>query len=283
MQQHQRMVLISAMSALLYGGWGSLLDLAMRSGDSIPLVGTLLFGIGAVISLIGSRGRVERPNKMIVLGAVAFFVANAELLYVMRHTELDSAYVFVPSSMLVFFGLTALRYRPSTSAKKRATAAVLLAVLGMTLAEMSGVSVNAWILFVGLTLTLVYGVASYAVIAQMLSKPSAEAFWASLIQTVLFGAFLLLMPASPSLELSLYSLGAGILVVFGFQLELESVAIANRSASRFTNLNLVNVIANMDSVVVIAFSVLIGTATLNGVLGLLLVFVSVSVLYPSQS
>jgi len=156
-------------------------------------------------------------------------------------------------------------------------------VLGMTLAEMSGVSVNAWILFVGLTLTLVYGVASYAVIAQMLSKPSAEAFWASLIQTVLFGAFLLLMPASPSLELSLYSLGAGILVVFGFQLELESVAIANRSASRFTNLNLVNVIANMDSVVVIAFSVLIGTATLNGVLGLLLVFVSVSVLYPSQS
>jgi len=235
-----------------------------------------------MIFLTLSRGRPARPNKKILLGGICFFLANSELLYVMKHAELDSAYVFVPASMVVFFGLTAIKYKPNRRVREKVAAAVALAASGMLLSESSGFAVNAQILLIGITLTLTYGIASYAVVVQMLSRPSSEGFWISLTETLLFALYYATAPARPSLQVLIYAFVAAAFLAFGFQLELESVILANSSLrSQFSNLNLVNIIANMDSIVVIVFSIMIGTATPNGALGLLLAFASASILYLS--
>ncbi len=280
MNAEHRIYAYSLISALLYSIWGMLVLMTIRAGLSPGSSGLLVYSFASAL-VLASGGSVEGPRAEWVASGIIYASANLTLFYIMTLTYLSSAYIFVPSSILVFYFLSLRGSSIRRSEALRSSLGIITIVAGLCLSQMEGLAgIDLRSLALGLIAAMLYGIASYLTMVSVSpGREVSESFW------ILLSELLVFLPASlaEGLRLSggplVYAAAAGASVGLGLVLELHSYRLSEGSSSRFKLINIVNVLTNMDTVLIAIASVIIGSYTAFGVIGLLLVFAGASVFY----
>lgn len=276
----RRVLALSAASAALYGAWGALAQMSLLKGVSPAEAGLVIYLASAAAALAMAR-RLESPDPRWIAAGLLFMAANFTLFSLMKLSNLASAYVYVPSSVLVFFAITA-RGSPARE-RPRVAASVLVVVAGLALAQVQGAhAFNFAGLGMGLGIAVLYGLATYLVYASI--RPSREAdenLWVMLTEALAFlaPAALRAGPAAPEAVAPLLISGASVAV--GFQLELKAYEASERTQRRLSLVNLVNAVTNLDIAVVALVAVALGSYSVEGLAALVMVFLGITSLYVS--
>ncbi len=274
----RRALVLSAISASLYGAWGALAQLSLLRGLSPGEVGAAIYLVSAAAAAVMAK-RPWPPDPRWIASGLLFMIANFMLFSLMRLSSLASAYVYVPSSILVFFAMTA--HGSAVTERPRVAASVSLVAVGMALAQVNGVhGFNVYGLAVGLAIAVLYGFATYLAYTSLRAGREAEEnLWVMLTEAVAFLVPLALQErAAPSAGL-IFLFVSGASVAAGFQLELRAYEVSEKTPRRLSLVNLVNAVTNLDIVVIILAAIALGSYSTYSVIALVLVFAGVTALY----
>jgi drug/metabolite transporter (DMT)-like permease len=223
-----------------------------------------------------------------IVGGVLLVVFNLSLFMAFKIYYLAGVYPLIATSSLIFFGIDVARYKRRLSKREIGivTLGIMLVIIGVYLAESNGSLsfdfatlpfVIVIMLFAGFGYYLVcYNMRKYSV-GSKISSISISSFVASLF--ILFfapaGAF-----AKTSPVLALGVLAAGAFYIIAVALELRAVEI-NENRKLYKSVVLKNFINNftyLDTVLVLLFSVAIGSFSSIEIAGGLLIVVGVLVI-----
>ncbi|MGC8593684.1 MAG: hypothetical protein ACP5LF_05310 [Nitrososphaeria archaeon] len=269
-----KLIVFSSFSALLYGFWGTLITISLRLGTNPATIGLFIYFISSVISFPFLINKFVLPKKEWVVSGLLFASANYLLFSIIKLSFLSSAYVFVPSSILIFFIISIKRNKPKGKDVVRLSAAILLITAGMTISQVNGSSkINFFDLGLGLIIALFYGISSYlTAYSSSQGLEMLETFWIVLFENVVFLPLAILTGLKFTLGSFAVDVLAAFCVSFGLYLELASYNISVLLGDKFRLMNLINVLTNLDSVFIAVASVLLGSFTRFSLVGLVLVF-----------
>ncbi|MGC8558384.1 MAG: hypothetical protein ACP5NC_05260 [Nitrososphaeria archaeon] len=272
---------LSALSAVLYGLWGSIAAVSLRSGMSAASTGLFIFALSSVFSCASSGGHVSVPRIKWVAAGIMFAAANYILFSIMSSSYLSSAYVFVPSSVIIFFIISGWKSRPGNEEVLKFSIAIAIIVAGMAVSQITGTeTINLADLALGLIVALLYGVSSY--LTAYTAKPGtemAQIFWITLSEIVVFLPLFAITGIRVTYQGIMLSAIAAISISAGLYLELYSYnALAE---TKFALMNMVNILTNLDSLFVALASIILGSFTGFSIFGLILVFIGASLLIKS--
>lgn len=271
-----RIQALSALSAALYGLWGAIAAVSLRAGMTAASTGLLIFAFSSIISCAVLGGRLTVPRMKWVVAGILFAAANYILFSIMSFSYLSSAYVFVPSSVLIFFIISAWKSRPRGREAFKFSLALMFIVAGMAVSQITGTEkINIADLGLGLMVAFLYGISSY--LAAYTSKPKAEmtqTFWITLSEMAVFLPLFVITGIRLTYQGILLSAIAALSISAGLYLELFSYNAL--TGNRFVLMNMVNVLTNLDSMFVAVASILLGSFTSFSIFGLVLVFIGAS-------
>ncbi|MDP8023417.1 MAG: hypothetical protein RAK20_02990 [Conexivisphaerales archaeon] len=269
-----KLIVFSSFSALLYGFWGTLITISLRLGTNPATIGLFIYFISSVISFPFLINKFVLPKKEWVVSGLLFASANYLLFSIIKLSFLSSAYVFVPSSILIFFIISIKRNKPKGKDVVRLSAAILLITAGMAISQVNGSSkINFFDLGLGLIIALFYGISSYlTAYSSSQGLEMLETFWIVLFENVVFLPLAILTGLKFTLGSFAVDVLAAFCVSFGLYLELASYNISVLLGDKFRLMNLINVLTNLDSVFIAVASVLLGSFTRFSLVGLVLVF-----------
>lgn len=272
---NEKILILSSVSAVLYGFWGSLIAVSLRFGMNPSSAGLIVYFAASLIGYVFSIKRTIMPRKEWIISGLLFALANYSLFSIMKYGYLSSAYVYVPSSILVFYLISFKKNKPKKKETVRVSVAVLLITVGMIISQINGPSsINLLDLGVGVMIAMLYGVSSYLTAYSSLhGSEMVETFWITLFEIAVFLPLALLTGPKFTAEGTILGAFAGMCVSFGLYLELASYNISLLIGDRFKLMNLINVLTNLDSVFIAIASVLLGSFTNFSLAGLLLVFI----------
>ncbi len=269
-------MLMSLLSAAFYGAWGSLAELSLMKGSSPAVTGLFIFMAASILSFL-LNVHISRPDPRWVIAGALFFAANLLLFSLMKSSLLSSAYVYVPSSIIVFFLLSSRGF--PAAGRGRVLASLILIVAGMAIAQ--GVSSFRLLdVATGVSIAALYGLASYLTYASVSGGSNArESFWIMLTEFVLFSAASPFQLNGISAGAIMFSITGGITVSVGLLLELAAYVRLKGVHMNLRLVNLVNVITNFDIIIIILVSFLLGSYNAASMVALALVFAGTSYLY----
>mgnify|MGYP001772667621 CR=1 FL=1 len=273
-----KVIVFSFFSALLYGFWGTLVTISLRLGANPATIGLFIYFISSVISFPFLIKKFVLPKKEWVISGLLFASANYLLFNIIKFSYLSSAYVFVPSSILIFFIISIKRNKPKGKEAVRLSVAIFMIVVGMAISQFNGYSkINFFDLGLGLLIASFYGISSYlTAYSSSNGLETLETFWIVLFENVIFLPLAILTGLKFTLGSFAVDVLAALCVSFGLYLELASYNISILMGDRFRLMNLINVLTNLDSVFIAIASVLLGSFTSFSLVGLALVFLGAS-------
>ncbi len=276
-----KLIVFSSFSALLYGFWGTLITISLRLGTNPATIGLFIYFISSVISFPFLINKFVLPKKEWVVSGLLFASANYLLFSIIKLSFLSSAYIFVPSSILIFFIISIKRNKPKGKDVVRLSAAILLITAGMTISQVNGSSkINFFDLGLGLIIALFYGISSYlTAYSSSQGLEMLETFWIVLFENVVFLPLAILTGLKFTLGSFAVDVLAAFCVSFGLYLELASYNISLLLGDKFRLMNLINVLTNLDSVFIAVASVLLGSFTRFSLVGLVLVFLGAGLFF----
>jgi len=238
-------------------------------------VGLVVYFLASLIGYAFSSKNIVKPKKEWVVSGVLFALANYSLFSIMKYSYLSSAYVYVPSSILIFYLISIKKNKPKKEETVRVSIAVLLVTIGMIISQITGPSsINVLDLGVGVLIAVLYGISSYlTAYSSVQGFEMIETFWITLLEIAVFLPIVLLTGSEFTSWGTILGAIAGICVSFGLYLELASYNISILMGDKFRLMNLINVLTNLDSVFIAIASVLLGSFTNFSLAGLLLVFI----------
>ncbi len=229
-----------------------------------------------------------RKHLPSIVGGVLLVVFNLSLFMAFKSYYLAGIYPLIATSSLVFFGIDVAKYkrRLSKSEVSIVTLGILLVIIGVYFAESSGSFafdfaalpfIIVIMLFAGFGYYLVfYNIRKYSV-GSKISSISISSFAASFF-ILLFAPANAFAGIKPVLALGV--LAAGAFYVAAVALELKAVKI-NESRKLYKSVvskNFINNFTYLDTVLVLIFSVAIGSFSISEIVGGLLIVFGVVVI-----
>ncbi len=272
---NEKILILSSVSAILYGFWGSLIAVSLKFGTNPASVGLIVYFLASLIGYAFSAKNIVKPKKEWVFSGVLFALANYSLFNIMKYSYLSSAYVYIPSSIIIFYLISFKKNKPKKEDTARISIAIILITIGMIISQINGpLSLNVLDLGIGVLIAVLYGIASYTTAySSVQGSEMIETFWITLFEIAVFLPILFLTGSEFTPLGTIFGAIAGICVSFGLYLELISYNISILIGDRFRLMNLINVLTNLDSVFIAIASVLLGSFTNFSLAGLLLVFI----------
>ena len=272
-------IITSGSSAIFYGFWGSFIALGLKWGATPSTSGLFVYSSAILFSLIISRGKISRPEPTWLISGLLFSFANFLLFLSMKLTQLSSAYGFVPASIIVFLILTGINYEANSRQIKRIVLSSLIITAGLIVAEMENdLAFNFNAMLLGLVIAILYGAATYIMLRGIHGKILSENFWIMVTETIFFFVIALELKQLVLPESWMLFVLAGAAVSVGLVLELSSFLYASEGASSFYKINLANIISNFDTVFVAIASIIIGSYSVYGIAGLMLIFLGAALM-----
>ena len=251
-----------------------------------------LWSLGGVLSvpllmrMMGMRNdlfRNVRRHILSITGGVLLVVFNLALFMAFKLYFLAGVYPLIAVSSLMFFAIDLARYRSRlrSTAVVLTMAGIILVVVGTFFAESIGFSFNYFMLPFALVIILFAGLGYYLVFYNIHKYSIGSKISAIALASFVSSIFLLFAaPQAETMQLAqpFYSVVAvisGMLYVAAVAIELKAVKI-NENIKLYKSVILKNFINNftyLDTVLVLLFSVAIGSFVPVEVLGgLLIVF-----------
>lgn len=283
------------LSTVVYALNGTLEYLLLRRFGLYPFF--FLWSLGGLLSvpllmhIMGMRNDLfkdVRKHIPSIAGGAFLVLLNLTLFMAFKLYALAGVYPLIAVSSLVFFAIDLARYksRLNTSAIALTAAGIILVVAGTFFAESHGYSFNYFMLPFALAIILFAGFGYYLVFYNIRkysvgSKVSAIAL-ASFIPSVflLFAA-----PYSKIIQMahpfySMLAVFSGMLYVAAVAIELKAVKI-NENIKLYMSViskNFINNFTYLDTVLVLLFSIAIGSFTPIEIVGGLLIVAGVIVI-----
>ncbi len=272
---NEKILVFSSISAIMYGFWGSFIAVSLKLGMNAGTIGLVTYLLASLASFVFSTRKFILPKKEWIISGLLFATANYLLFNIIKFSFLSSAYVYVPSSILIFYMISYKKNKPKGADTVRVSLAVLLVTTGMIVSQVTGSSGFNFIdLVIGIIIATLYGVSSYLTAYSSLEGfEIVESFWITFFELFIFLPLTFFFGSEFTIKGTLFGIFAGICVSLGLYLELASYNISTRLGDKFKLMNLINVLTNLDSVFIAIASVVLGSFTSFSLAGLVLVFV----------
>jgi hypothetical protein len=274
---NKKLYAVPLLSSAFYSVWGASITLALKLGTNAASLGLLVYFMASVLSLLFSLKKLFPPKKEWIFAGLIFASANFILFNMISSSYLSAAYIFLPSSILMFYLFTLEEIRQKKSEKLRISLAVTAICLGMMVSQVSGPFLINWLnLGLGLLASFLYGVSSFlSASSTIVKREMAETFWIVLLEITVFLPMSLITGLRISLSSTGFAATAALCVSAGLYLELFSYNRIKVKGGKFRLLNMINVLTNFDIVFVAIASVFLGSFTVFSLIGLALTFVGI--------